>query len=104
MTNSDLHESMRPDLCGAIVLSGRKYKGWKVLIATPTAWKIPDGTLEILMTYAKNQATPLIYIENFHTNGEYAHFSRSGYGPKEFVECVTRDSIAGGPVACTLEI
>lgn len=85
-------EDMSPDRCGAIVLSDREFHGWKVLIATPTGWKIPQKTLERLMQYARERATPLIWIENFQRAGKYTHFSRSGFGPKPFMETIARHS------------
>lgn len=91
---SPLPDDLRPDRCGAIVLADRDYLGWKVWIATPTGWKIPKNTLRKLMRLAREQSMPLIYIENFHENGEYTHFSRSGYGPRDFVEAITRDTSA----------
>jgi hypothetical protein len=84
--------SLRPDRCGAIVLGDRDFHGWKVIIATPTGWKIPRETLRQLMHYARERNTPLIWIENFHKNGSYTHFSRSGYGPKPFMETIARHS------------
>jgi len=89
MQGSLLPDHMRPDQCGAIVMPGRKYKGWSVIMATPTSWVIPEATLVWLMTYSRQQATPLIYIENLHKNGVYTHFKRSGYGPLDFVRAIT---------------
>ena len=83
---------MRPDQCGAIVMSGRKFQGWEVIIATPTGWVIPPATLERLRQYARQQMTPLIFIENLHQNGVYTHFKRSGFGPLEFVQAITSSS------------
>ena len=83
---STLPEHLRPDLCGAIVLNNRQYRQWRVIIATPTGWKIPQATLADLMAYARQRGMPLIFIENLQKDGVYTHFSRSGYGPKEFVQ------------------
>ena len=91
-TGSELDDALRPDLCGAILLEDRSFQGWKVMIATPTGWKIPDDTLQALMQYARAKQTPLIYIENLHSNGVYSHFKRSGFGPREFVEAITRNT------------
>lgn len=87
-----LPAGLRPDLCGAIVLSGREFHGWKVIIATPTAWKIPRETLRQVMQYARSRNLPLIWIENFHAGGRYTHFSRSGYGPGEFMKVIGQHS------------
>lgn len=89
---SEMDEALRPDLCGAILLENRTFQGWNVMIATPTGWKIPVKTLQALMQYARAKQTPLIYIENLHTNGVYTHFKRSGFGPGEFVEAITRNT------------
>jgi hypothetical protein len=83
---------MRPDRCGAIVMSGRRFQGWDVIIATPTGWVIPPATLERLRQYARQQLTPLVYIENLHQKGLYTHFKRSGFGPLEFVQAITSSS------------
>ena len=83
-----LPDNMRPDLCGAIVITGRKFEGWKVILATPTRWKIPEDTLKRIMAFAKQHTTPLVYIENLHDNGVYTHFSRSGFGPLDFVQSI----------------
>jgi hypothetical protein len=72
------------------VLPDRDFHGWTVMTATPTGWKIPRVTLRQIMQYARERTTPLIYIENFHREGIYTHFSRSGYGPKPFMDTIAR--------------
>lgn len=89
MAGSQQPDHMRPDRSGAIVMPGRKFKGWKVIMATPTGWTIPRKTLDWLMAYARQQAIPLVWVENLHENGVYTHFKRSGYGPLEFVRAIT---------------
>ncbi|MFC1602828.1 hypothetical protein ACFL3U_04615 [Pseudomonadota bacterium] len=86
--DSLLPDHMRPDQCGAIVMIGRKFKSWRMILATPTGWTIPQGTLEWIMSYAKKHSIPLVYIENLHKNGVYTHFKRSGYGPLNFVQSI----------------
>ncbi|MDX1460139.1 MAG: hypothetical protein R3348_03710 [Xanthomonadales bacterium] len=85
---SDLADSLRPDLCGAIVVTGRKFRGWEVIMATPTGWSIPDETLQQLIDWARLRNQPLVWIENIQEHGRYSHFTRSGYGPKAFLEAV----------------
>ena len=87
-SGSRLRDRMRPDRCGAIVLPGRRFKGWDVIMATPTGWTIPPDTLEWLMAHAREQSLPLVWIENLHTNGVYTHFSRSGFGPAGFMRAI----------------
>ena len=92
-SGSGLPNGLRPDRSGAIVLPDRDFHGWTVLIATPTGWKIPRETLRQLMHYAREQNTPLIWIENFHDeNGSYTHFSRSGYGPSAFMDAIAANA------------
>lgn len=69
---------MRPDLCGAIVMTGRPFQNWRIYLATPTEWTIARQTPEWLMAQAKAQRTPLVYMENLHEHGVYTHFKRSG--------------------------
>lgn len=90
--DSTLAEDLRPDRCGAIVLLGRKFQGWDVIMATPTGWTIPGQTLERLMDYARRQSLPLVWIENLHNNGVYTHFKRSAFGPADFVRAITAPS------------
>lgn len=66
----------------------RQFRGWDVIMATPTGWAIPQKTLNWLMKFAKKRSVPLVYIENLLENGRYSHFKRSGYGPLEFLEAV----------------
>ena len=86
--DSILPDHMRPDRCGAIVMTGRQYENWRIILATPTGWMIPQQTLDWLMAYAKAQSIPLVYIENLHENGVYTHFKRSGYGPLDFIRFI----------------
>ncbi|MGB5326953.1 MAG: hypothetical protein WBO58_01905 [Gammaproteobacteria bacterium] len=86
--DSQLPDDMRPDICGAIVMTGRRFQNWRIILATPTGWTIPQQTLERLMAYAKTQSIPLVYIENLHENGVYTHFKRSGYGPLDFIRSI----------------
>ena len=81
-------DHMRPDQCGVIVMTGRRYENWRIILATPAGWVIPQDTLEWLMAYAKAQSIPLVYIENLHKNGVYTHFKRSGYGPSDFIRSI----------------
>ena len=86
--DSQLADDMRPDLCGAIVMTGRRFRNWRIILATPTGWAIPRPTLERLMTYARAQSIPLVFIENLHDNGVYTHYKRSGFGPLEFIRSI----------------
>lgn len=94
--DSALAEDMRPDRCGVIVVNNRSYQQWKIILATPTGWRIPDDALRNVKAYAQQQRTPLIYIENLGNDGVYSHFSRSGFGPRDFIDAVTRGGDASG--------
>ena len=90
--DSPLPLELRPDRCGAIVLLGRKFQDWDVIMATPTGWVIPAETLESLMLVSRQQSLPLVWIENLHDNGVYTHFKRSAFGPAAFVRAITSNA------------
>jgi len=56
-------EEMRPDQCGAIVLSARYWREWNVMRAMPVGPTIPDATLEWLRLHTKSEEMPLIFYE-----------------------------------------
>lgn len=87
-----LPDDMRPDLCGAIVMFDRRWKGIKVIATVPTGEKIPQETLNKLRTFAKVNGIPLMFSENPLKDGVFGKTVKTGYGPTEFVAAV-RDSV-----------
>jgi len=85
---SPLPDHLRPDLSGAIVKLDKEWQGHKVIMAMPVGEKIPQGTLDWLMNYARDQLVPLLYGENLFEDGEYSGWKQLGFGPPEFARAV----------------
>ncbi|MGD2129654.1 MAG: hypothetical protein PVJ33_13410 [Lysobacterales bacterium] len=85
---SPLPEVMRPDRCGAIVMTDRKWHGAAVIMATPVGAEIPEETLEWLKAYSRETDIPLLFRENLSRDGKYNGIRKLGYGPRWFVEAV----------------
>jgi len=81
-------EDMRPNLCGAIVMLDRRWKGIKVITAVPTGEEIPPKTLEWLRAFAIRTSTPLIFAQNPIREGKFAATTKTGFGPPAFVKAV----------------
>ena len=82
-------EEMRPDKCGAIVLTARYWREWSVMRATPVGAIIPESTLEWLRLHTLSQEIPLIFYERGLENGVYTHIDRQrAYGSPEFAEAI----------------
>ncbi|MBT8065097.1 MAG: hypothetical protein KJN94_08760 [Gammaproteobacteria bacterium] len=88
--DSPLPEQLRPDLSGVVVMLDRKWRGRRIIKATPAGWTIPPDTLEKLMALARERSLPLIYLENLQKDGRYIGYRQMGYGPPEFVQAVQR--------------
>jgi len=86
----DLPEEMQPNLCGAIVMLDRRWKGIKVISAVPTGEAIPVETLAWLRKFALKKGTPLIFSEQPLTQGVYGKTVKTGFGPPAFVEAVRK--------------
>ncbi len=63
----------------------RPWKNWKVITAFPTGEEIPAETLEWLMNYARENATPLLFYSHMKVNDTFGSVKRTGYGPPAFV-------------------
>ena len=82
-------EEMRPDKCGAIVLTARYWREWNVMRATPVGAVIPEATLEWLRLHTLSQDIPLIFYERGLEDGAYTHVDRQrAYGSPEFAEAI----------------
>jgi hypothetical protein len=80
---------MRPDQCGAIVLSARYWKEWNVMRAMPVGPIIPEATLEWLRLHTKSRDVPLIFYERGWVDGVYTHTDRQrAYGSPEFAAAI----------------
>jgi len=79
---------MKPSLCGAIVLLGRRWHGRKVIRAVPIGQRIPPKTLEWLMAYSRKQAVPLLFSERLFKNNRFIGKKFIGYGPQDFIHAV----------------
>jgi hypothetical protein len=88
---SPLPDNMRPNECGAIVMLDKKWKGKPIIMATPVGEKIPQSTLDWLMEYARQNATPLLLRENLMAGGKFTGYKRMGYGPPWFIHAVEND-------------
>jgi len=92
-----LPDEMRPDICGAIVMLDRRWKGIKVIAAVPTGEEIPPETLEWLRAFALSKSTPLIFCHHPLKEGEYGRTVKTGFGPPGFVKAV-KEAIGGDDV------
>ena len=81
-------DSMRPDRCGAIVMTGRKWRRVNVVMVAPTGPEVPEETLEWLKAHARETKMPLMFRENLMRDGAYVGIRQLGYGPRWFVEAV----------------
>lgn len=86
--DSPMPENMRPDQCGAIVMTNREWNGTKVTMVAPTGIEVPEETLEWLKAYARQTGIPLMFRENRFRDGKYAGIRLMGYGPGWFVTAV----------------
>lgn len=82
---SPLPENMRPDLCGAIVLLDRNWRGWNTIRALPLGEQVPAETMGWLKNHARKTATPLIFCQNKRQGDGYKRLPHQGYGPPAFV-------------------
>ena len=84
-----LPEKMRPDRCGAIVLSGRNWRDWEVVRATPVGRVIPADTLEWLREHTAALGMPLIFLEREMQGETYVPGGRQlAFGPPDFAAVV----------------
>ena len=83
-----LPDKMRPDRCGAIVLSGRNWRDWEVIRATPVGRVIPDDTIKWLREHTAALGMPLIFLERNMEGETYAGGRQLAFGPPDFAAVV----------------
>ena len=82
-------DEMRPDLCGAIVLTARYWREWNVMRATPVGSQIPSETLEWLRVHSQNLDVPLLFYELEEDQGAYTGvIQQRAYGPPAFAAAI----------------
>ena len=91
--DSPLPDHMRPNECGAIVGLDTKWKGKRLVMATPTGEKIPQPTLDWLMAYSREHSIPLLLKENLLKDGRYIGYKKIGYGPPWFIHAVEHELV-----------
>jgi hypothetical protein len=85
-------ENMRPDLCGAIITRGGKWKGEEIITATPTGEEIPTETLDWLMAYARQLSLPLVYFRHVMSgDNKLEAKEQMNYGPLWFMQTVANE-------------
>jgi len=70
--HSLLPDEMRPDLCGAIILLDRRWRGQRFIAALPTGPRIPYETFEWLKNHAVEQRIPLVFRQHIFENGNWS--------------------------------
>jgi hypothetical protein len=94
---------MRPDRCGAIVLSARHWKEWNVMRAVPIGPVIPEATLEWLRLHTQSKEVPLIFYERGFADGAYTHTERQrAFGSPEFSAAINEAILRLGDTEETL--
>lgn len=88
-------EEMRPDQCGAIVLSARNWREWRVVRAVPAGETIPEDTLEWLRLHTKARDVPLIFYERKVIEGEYHESSQKAFGSQDFAAAIQQIIMRG---------
>ena len=85
-------ESFRPDKCGAILLTDRQQAGWTVWRAVPVGRSVPEETVSIIASLARDIDQPLVWserTENFAA--EPWKTSTFASGPEEFINALKWD-------------
>jgi hypothetical protein len=85
---SPLPEHLQPNRSLAIIMLDRTWRDDKVIVALPVGAKIPQKTLDWLMTYAQQNRRPLVFLENLYRDGNHIGAKQTGFGPPAFVEHV----------------
>lgn len=79
---------MRPDRSGVIVILGRKWRNWKIMLAIPAGQVVPAESLEWLRVHAKESRLPLVFYERLVTDGEFSGAKKRAYGSPAFADAV----------------
>jgi len=72
MKESEFPEDMRPDRSGVIVLLGRKWRDWNVVMAIPAGQAVPAESLEWLRVHTQNLKLPLVFHVRIMQEGEFS--------------------------------
>jgi hypothetical protein len=91
---SPLPEHFKPNKCGVIVVLDRKWSGKKIIQAIPTGKKIPEESLEWLMSHTRETSIPLVFVEWIEKNGKLVGQNRRGYGPPSFIRDVKTELLS----------
>ena len=78
-------DEMRPDRCGAILISDRPFKQWDVIRVIPVGVSVPKPTLSTVMKHAAESEKPLIWTERRPDYADHPmDVSVGSAGPEEF--------------------
>lgn len=81
-------EELRPDRAGVIVVVGRKWRDWDVILAVPVGESMPPESLEWLRLHARESRLPLIFDERIMKDGEYVGARARAFGSPAFADAV----------------
>jgi hypothetical protein len=81
-------DELRPDHSGVIVLLGRKWRNWQVIMGIPAGRKVPAESLDWLRLYAKQARLPLVFHERLVAAGEFTGVKARAYGSPAFANAV----------------
>lgn len=93
--SDDLHDDMRPDKSGVILLQNRyMWNGYCIDLATPVALEAPEQTIAHLFERSKRKQKPLIVNRYVVTEGVKERFIEP-FGPTGFAEYVVNSASQG---------
>ena len=81
-------DELRPDRSGVIVVLGRKWRNWKVILAIPAGVSVPPDSLAWLRLHAQKERLPLVFHERLVTDGEFTGAKKHAYGSPAFADAV----------------
>lgn len=85
-------EDLRPDKCGAILLTDRTQVGWKVWRAVPVGRIIPSKTLDLLQSIATEGNVPFVWFERKEDFAAEPWVTSSfASGPEDFITALKWD-------------
>ena len=81
-------DELRPDRSGVIVLLGRKWRDWDVILAIPAGVSVPADSLEWLRLHAQQAQLPLVFHERILADGEFSGVKARAFGSARFADAV----------------
>lgn len=81
-------DEMRPDRSGVIVILGREWRNWKVILAIPVGRSVPAESIEWLRAHARESGMPLVFHERLVTDGKFTGAKALAYGSPAFANAV----------------